>query len=384
MKLTVLIVAIAIFCSAAPSARAQWTFMKSDGDSLLQLGIQNIYNVQFNEAHDYFQKVIDLYPDHPSGYFLDAMIEWWKINIDRKNMAYDAAFLSKIDHVLGVCNKVLANDKTNITSLFFKGGALGFRGRYYASRERMLDAANDGKDALDILIACQKIAPGNHDIMLGTGLYNYFAAVLPEKYPLLKPVMVFFPSGDKTLGILQLKAAAQKARYAKVEAQVVLYQVYYDFEKSPTEALPYARELYARFPRNPYFHRAFGRCLVTEGSLDTLELLWRDVLLKVLDKNFGYDKYAAREALYYIGVVRMLRGDYAIALIYLYKADEACRALDEDPSGFMVKANLKIGQILDFQGNRQAALKQYEKVLSWKDTQGSHAEAQRFVQAPYK
>lgn len=384
MKRTLLIVVFVLLWCAAPNARAQWTFMKSDGDSLLQLGIQNIYNVQFEEAHGYFQLVIDLYPEHPSGYFLDAMIEWWKINIDRANTSHDAAFLKKIDRVLGVSNTVLKDDPSNITALFFKGGALGFRGRYYASRERMLDAANDGKEALDILIACQKIAPGNHDIMLGTGLYNYFAAVLPDRYPLLKPVMAFFPSGDKTLGILQLKAASTKARYAKVEAQVVLYQVYYDFEKSPSEAFPYARDLFNRFPQNPYFHRAYGRCLVTEGSLDSLEVLWRDVLVKVLDKRFGYDKYAAREALYYVGVVRMIRKDLTTALTYFYKADEACRALDEDPSGFMVKTNLKIGQILDLQGKRQQALKQYEKVLSWRDTQGSHAEADRFIAAPYK
>lgn len=384
MKRILLIVAITMSCCSAPIAHAQWTFMKSDGDSLLQLGIENIYNVQFTEAHGYFQRVIELYPEHPSGYFLDAMIEWWKINIDRKNLSYDAAFLAKIDRVVGVCNKVLEGDQTNITALFFKGGALGFRGRYYATRERMLDAANDGKEALDILIACQKIAPGNHDIMLGTGLYNYFAAVLPEKYPLLKPVMAFFPSGDKALGILQLKAASTKARYAKVEAQVVLFQVYYDFEKAPSEALPYARNLYNSYPRNPYFHRAFGRCLVSEGSLDTLETLWRDVLVRVLDKKFGYDKYAAREALYYIGVVRMLRSDLETAMIYLQKTDEACRALDDDPSGFMVKTNLKMGQIFDLQGKRALALKQYLKVLAWKDVSGSHAEAQRFVQAPYK
>ncbi|MDZ4746664.1 MAG: hypothetical protein SGJ05_11785 [bacterium] len=80
----------------------------------------------------------------------------------------------------------------------------------------------------------------------------------------------------------------------------------------------------------------------------------------------------------------MLRGDLPLALTYFFKTDEACRAIDEDPSGFMVKTNLKIGQILDLQGKREMALTQYEKVLSWKDVQGSHAEAKRFVHAPYK
>jgi len=384
MKRILFIVAFALLCCTPRAMYAQWTFMKTDGDSLLQLGAENIYNVQFDAARGYFERVIALYPEHPSGYFLDAMIEWWKISIDTKNYSYDGSFLAKIDKTLAVCNKVLKDEESNVTALFFKGGALGYRARYYLQRERYLDAANDGKDGLDILIACQKIAPGNHDIMLGTGLYNYLAAVFPERYPILKPVMAFLPSGDKPLGILQLKAASTKARYAKYEAQVALYQIYFEFEKSPSEAMPFARELYRRFPQNPYFNRAFGRCLVSEGSLDTMETLWRGVLVKVLDKKFGYDNSAAREALYYVGLVRMLRNDLPAALMYLYKADEASRSLDKVPSGYMIKTNLKIAQILDLQGKRQQALAQYEKVLSWKDTQGSHEEARRFIATPYK
>ncbi|MDZ4746665.1 MAG: hypothetical protein SGJ05_11790 [bacterium] len=220
MKRSLLITALLLMTCSVTTLRAQWIFMKSDGDTLLQQGIQNIYNVQFEEAHKNFESVIAMYPDHPAGYYLDAMIEWWKINLSSRNKAYDAAFLAKIDRVLEVCNKIIETDRTNVTALFFKGGALGFRGRYYTIRERLIDAVNDAREALDLLTECQKIAPGNHDIMLGTGLYNYLAAVFPEAYPILKPVMVFFPRGDKTLGILQLKAAAQKARYANYEAQV--------------------------------------------------------------------------------------------------------------------------------------------------------------------
>lgn len=380
----ILVCLLAVVALSAPRVSAQWIFMKSDGDTLLQQGIQYIYNVQFDKAIAKFKEVKSLYPDHPAGYFLDAMVEWWRLNINRRTREYDAAFLQKIETVLNVCDKQLENDPKNITGLFFKGGALGFRARFHAVRESMINAANDGKEAFDILMECKKIAPGNHDIMLGTGIYNYFAVALPEKYPLLKPVMVFFPGGDKFLGILQLQAAARKARYAYVEAEVVLFQVYYDFEKDPRKAMEYASELFRRYPDNPYFHKAYGRCAVQLGPIDSMEVVWRDVLNRFFDKRFGYDNLTAREALYYIGLARMRKNDYEMALKYLYKCDEACRSLDEDPSGFMIKTNLLIGQIYDLQGKRDLAVKQYDKVLAWSDNNGSHAEAQRYRQQPYR
>jgi tetratricopeptide (TPR) repeat protein len=364
--------------------KGQWIAMRADADSLVREGIHAIYNTDFERANSNFTRVIQLYPSNPAGYFLDAMIDWWKIHLERRNLANDRSFLEKIDRVLNVCNANLEEDKFNVASLFFKGGALGFRGRFHAVRENMFSAANDGKEAYDILIACQKIAPSNHDIMLGTGLYNYFAVALPEKYPMLSPLMMFLPSGDKRIGLLQLNAAMRQARYAAVEAQVVLLQAMYEFEKDIPKAKELARSLHERYPRNAYFHRYLGRILIQAGPADSAESMWRQILINHMDKKFGYDKLAAREALYYIGLMRMIAGDLQWALTYLYKSDEANKHLDEDPSGFMVRANIKIGQIYDLQGKRELAIKQYDKVLLWKDVGGSHSDARRYKQEPYK
>ncbi len=365
-------------------ATAQWVAMSTDADSLVQLGTKAVYNVEFERAQDIFDEVIRRYPTHPAGYFLDAMIEWWRITIGQRSPAIEARFLSKLDKVISVCDENLAADSKNISSLFFKGGALGYRGRYNATRNNMLSAAEDGRVALGILNDCQKVAPANHDILLGTGLYNYWAAVLPEKYPALKPVMIFLPKGDKIIGLAQLKAAARQARYASVEAKVVLVQAYFDFEKNSLEAIEFAKDLHTQYPRNPAFHRAYGRCLVSLGPIDSAAVLWRDVLNRCLDKWPGYNRNAAREALYYIGVSLMIRGDLDMALTYFYKCDEACRKIDEDASGFIIKTNLKLGQIYDLQGKRDLAVKQYKKLLSWSDNNGSHADAQRYLASPYR
>jgi len=364
-------------------ASAQWVLMREDADSLTRQGIFHIYNLQFDSAEAYFGELIRRYPEHPAGYFMDAMVSWWKILTSRRSRQYDEEFLQKIERVLQVCQPILEHNPYDIVGLFFKGGALGYRGRFYAMRERWIRAANDGREAFNILLQVQRLAPGNHDVLLGTGIYNYYAVKLPEMYPILRPLLLFLPPGDKELGILQLRASARHARYAATEARVVLLQILYDFEQNAAEALPVAEELHRDYPRNPYFHRYLGRCYVRLGDLQRMEETWREVLRRCIEKWTGYDELTAREALYYVGLALMQRGQYEEALQYFYKCDEMSRVLDEDPSGFMVKTNLNIGKIYDLQGKRDLALMQYRKVLSWRDVQNSHAEAHRYIEKPY-
>mgnify|MGYP000979512584 CR=1 FL=1 len=363
---------------------SQWAILKSDADSLIRVGTDYIYNIEFDKANQCFKQVIEQYPKHPAGYFLDAMVEWWRITLFRDTEYFDNTFLNKIEKVIEVCDEELETNPFDIKSLFFKGGAIGFRGRFYALRKSWLKAASDGHEAFKILIQCLRIAPNNHDIMLGTGIYNYFAKAIPEKYTYLEPLLAFLPKGDKNIGILQLKAAANNARYASVEAKVVLLQIYYGFESNYWESLNLSQELFSKYPNNPYFHRYLARSYVVTGNGEKYDTTWREILNRYIQKKPGYDISTAREAMYYIGTSLMQKKEFDKALKYFYKCDEACRTLDKDgPSGFMVMTNLKIGQIYDMQKKRQLAISQYNKVLSWKEYSNSHTEAKRYSQKPY-
>ncbi len=375
---------VAIFSVIAP-AQAQWAIMKADADSLIKAGSDHIYNVQFDHATSDFKRVIEMYPENPAPYFLDAMVEWWRIKTaeNQRDPALEKAFLTKIDKAISVSQALLDKNEYDITGLFFKAGALGYRGRLYAESERWVKAAGDGKDALEMLQKSQKIAPGNHDILLGTGLYNYLAAALPEQYPALKSIIFFLPKGDKTTGLAQLVSASNKARYAGTEAKVVLLQVYDQFEKNSDELLKLATELHTQYPSNAYFHRYLGRAYVQLGYADKAEETWREAVKFALEKKPGYTKLITREGLYYVGAALMNKGENEDALKYLYKCDEASRSLDQDPSGFIILTNLKIGQIMDIQGKRDLAIKQYNKVLAWPDKQNSKQLAQQYIQTPY-
>ncbi|TAK65019.1 MAG: hypothetical protein EPO24_02865 [Bacteroidetes bacterium] len=349
-----------------------------------QRGINYVYNLEFENAKKEFKELVRLNPKHPAGHFFFAMVEWERILIDLENESNDERFLSLIENVIDVCDEQLDINDEDVSALFFKGGAIGFRGRLHANREDWVKAANDGRVALPIVQKAYKLDPNNYDVLLGIGIYNYYADLIPDQYPFVKPLMLFFPDGDKVKGISQLKQAAEKARYAKIEASYFLMQLMFQYEKQYSQALEIAVGLHLRFPNNVVFHRYVGRSRAAIGQWREMKAEF-DSILQFVDKGkTGYNLNVKREAQYYLGLYELQYGNYAAALKHFYTTDELSRSLDkEGPSGFMAMSNLKIGMIYDLQAKREYALKQYDKVLKMKEYQGSHEQAERYKKTPF-
>ncbi len=353
-------------------------------DSHVRKGIDYVYNLSFDSARGEFQTVIHLKANHPAGYFFLAMVEWWRILIDIDNTAYDEKFYSMLEKVIGLCDKRLDRDENDVTALFFKGGAIGFRGRLRAHREEWFKAANDGRLALPIVQQAYTLAPDNDDILLGIGIYNYYAEIIPQEYPFVKPFMLFFPKGDKQKGIEQLQRAAGRAKYADVEATYFLLQLFHNYEKDYVKALPLAQKLHKKFPDNPLFHRYLGRSYAALGLWNEMKHEFEDILQRVQKKQLGYSLSAEREAEYYLGLHQMAFNQYETALKHFLRCDELSRALDTDgPSGFMTMANLKMGMIFDLQTRRDIAVQQYKKVMQMDNYQDSRKIAEQYLNKPY-
>ncbi len=351
----------------------------------IQRGIDAIYNLKFQEADTLFAAVIRWGPQHPIGYFFEAMTEWWRILCNFDDESQDDKFYAMLEKVISLCDERLDKNPNDVTALFFKGGAIGFRGRLRANRGKWVGAANDGLMALPIVQKAYKLDPNNYDILLGIGIYNYYADVIPDEYPFVKPFMVFFPSGDRKKGLQQLEEAAQHAKYASVEADYFLMQNYFQYEKDFPKALAIATLLTKKFPDNPVFQRYLGRCYVALGRLGEANDVFVDVAKRFRRKQVGYDTYDGREAYYYLGKYDFMTGSLNTALRYFYSSDSLSRIVDKDgASGFMSLTNLLIGEIYDLQNQRSAAIGQYRKVLDMKDFENSHRDAEQNLQHPYR
>lgn len=375
------VILLLLLLSAA--GNAQW-LTDSTFISQTSTGIAKVYNLEFEAARSQFQAIVSKYPDHPAGHFLLAMVSWWEILIDIENRTNDDRFIGMLEKVIDLCDRRLEKDENDIAALFFKGGALGFRGRLYSHREDWVLAANDGRRALPIVEKCFAIAPENYDVLLGEGIYNYYAEVVPERYPFVKPLMVFFPDGDRDLGIRQLREASAHALYAGVEATYFLMQLYYTYEKDFSEARKLAEDLHARFPANVVFHRYLGRCEAALNNWESAAKVFEEIRLKAKRAGAGYGASSEREACYYLGSSHMMSSRLPEALHEFYACDSLSRALDTSgPSGFMTMTNLRIGMVYDLQSRREEAILQYRKVLGMKDYQTAHSLAERYISQPY-
>jgi tetratricopeptide (TPR) repeat protein len=354
-------------------------------DSITRKGINYIYNLEFENAEREFDILINRQPDQPAGYFFSAMIDWWRILINLDDESYDKGLKKKLEKVIDICDALLDKDEFNIVALFYKCGAIGFRGRLFTNRDSWLKAADDGRIAYPILMKAYKLAPTNNDILLGIGIYDYFAEVIPSQYSILRPIMFFFPKGNKARGIEELKMAWEKAYYSNVEAAYFLLQVYLNYENEPFKALEVALWLYNKYPNNTHFQRYLGRTFVKLGRWVDVGRTFSDILERVKNKQRGYTTVVEREALYYLGMFYMASGNWETALQYFYHCDELCRSLDkEKQSGYMVMTNLKVGMIYDIQNKRDLAIKQYKKVLDMTEFDQAQDLAKNYIKSPYR
>ncbi len=354
-------------------------------DSTVANGIRQIYNIKFTEAETTFRKLMADYPNEPAGRFFLAMVDWWKILLDLDVETYDDIFYQKLEDVIYFCDKILDEDKNDVEALFFKGGSIGFRGRLRAIRESWIKAADDGREALPIVEHASKLDPNNLDVQLGFGIYNYYASVIPDKYPMVKPLMLFFPSGNKAKGLEQLYNTAMNGKYAKYEARYFLMTLYYQFENNPYKADEFAKMLCEDFPDNPNFERWRGRISVKRGDYYMASDIFRDVLNKYNKKYPGYDIKGAREATYYIAVHNRNMNKIDTARIVFEDCVKYCKEIDKkEESGFQINAILYLGMLNDLQGNRSAAEKYYKQLLDMRDYGESRRKAKQYLESPYK
>ncbi|MBM4167431.1 MAG: hypothetical protein FJ218_11020 [Ignavibacteria bacterium] len=229
-------------------------------ETKIETAIPLIYNCEFQKADSLFQQIIRDYPTKPEGYFFSAMVTYWKILLDRENMQFDEQYFLQIEKTIDVCDKILDENENNVKAIFYKGGALGYRGRLEVHRKSWLSAILDGKKGLSLMMQAYERDTTNTETYLGMGLYQYYAEAIPEEFPVVKPLMWFLPSGDKQKGIEFLTKASQKGRFTKYEATYFLLQIRFRFENDFEKALPYAEELHKQFPNNPMFARILEKC----------------------------------------------------------------------------------------------------------------------------
>jgi tetratricopeptide (TPR) repeat protein len=355
-------------------------------DELMTRGIDYVYEIKFDSARAVFQQIINRDPQDPTGYFLIAMEEWWKIYLNKNDESNDENYRTAVDKCLDVCDERLDKNENDDWALFLKGGIIGYRGFLNGLRDKWLAAVDDGREGLSLLKRCVELNPNNKDALLGIGLYNYAVNYVTDRYPFLKTLLFFFPTGNKEEGFAQLRDCIEHAKFARTEATFVMCYIYLSYEKNYYQAETYADTLYKQFPDNPVAGRFLANCYTGEGKWRQSVVLWRGILMKIDSSYPGYNKtYLKRETLYYLGLGYMKMHNPDTALMYFTQALVMSPLIDKGKeSPQQVFSALGLGMVYDMKGNHDEAVKFYDRVLDMEDIEDSHEAARIYKEKGYK
>lgn len=356
------------------SAKAQLTEKKDTTIILISdLGVQlqctealnDLYNFKFDDAEWKFRYLRYKYRWHPLPYFLMGLIEWWKIMPNTKNQTHDNAFMSYMDSTILVAENLYKNHPAyKIEASFFLAAAYGFKGRLYSDeyRKQWRKAASAGKSAMNYLEASKQGQDLSPELLFGDALYNYFSVWVPENYPALKPIMWFFPKGDKKLGLEQLKEVSYNAFYTRVEAMVWLMRILNNYENDQQRAYQISEYLYNTYPDNPFFHRYYARTLYSMGRFALAEPVAQQILHRIDSGQVGYEATSGRYAAFFLGQIYEARGSLDEAKIYYELCVKYAEEIEATESGYYLYSLIALGEIAEKQGNSAAAKKYFTEV----------------------
>jgi tetratricopeptide (TPR) repeat protein len=345
-------------------------------------GLDLLYTMKSAEARALFDRIEERYPGHPIGPFLNGLIVWWEIMPDLNDERHDDAFYDAMDEVIKRCDRILDRNSENFDAIFFKGAALGFRGRLRSNRGVWFKAAMDGRGALKYVFHIAERDTSNADYVFGVGVSHYFADVVPEKYPVVRPFMSFFPDGNRDEGLRELHRVADEGRFIQTEAIYFLLQIYMIYETDYAESLKYARMLRERHPANPYFHVMEGRVYAQWGRWKQALPIFDEVLARYQEGQAGYTPAMAEYALYYRARSQMVFREYGEAITSLIQLEALVSRRRED-TYFKVLGRLRQGMCYDALGQRKVAVARYREVLKMEDFSGAHDRANRYLKQPF-
>jgi tetratricopeptide (TPR) repeat protein len=397
---------------AAPAVTNGWVSEtdRPHYESLRKSGVEALYNLDYDKAQKDFKEIAHLYPNHPAGPQLLAARVWIKTLYETRRLQsslyssesfyssgddkVDPKIITEFRNLTREAKRLaearLKQDPKDVEALYWLGAIEGLKASFEEAVERRHFAAlRDGNDSVDHHREVMKLDPNFIDAGITVGLYEYVVGSLPLPIKVVAGITGF--RGSKKKGLALIERVAQEGNWAHDDARTLLI-VLYTREKRYSEALIYARDLSAKYPRNYLYRLEAADALVSQAEVERR------------NKNTEGAVKAEREAFAIFDDLlhdRSVRDTVSRALDLVHfkygevllTAGEGERAAKEFLAATKVEhaepalvtmAHLYAARAFDLAGKRDDALAQYREVLTRPDIYAAHDEARKGLRQPYK
>jgi len=236
--------------------------------ALVKSSIDHIYNFEFAEADRYAAEIERRYPGHPVTYLLKAFAMNWKYLPLDSNKPRMAEYLQLLQKCLNATRERYGAGSSDPEAVFFTMASHGYIALTHNYRGEFLKAVGEARKAYKALVDGMQFVNENPDFYFTTGLYNYYVNVYPEMYPIVKPLMIFFKSGDKVKGLSQLRMGADKGVITMAETCYYLSHILIAYEDRINDALTYTGKLRRLYPQNPIYRMRYVENLILLGRFE--------------------------------------------------------------------------------------------------------------------
>jgi hypothetical protein len=245
----------------------------------IERGFQNMYNLQFEQAHQDFGAWERLHPEDPLGPVSQAagylFGEFARLNIlesqlftndknfeARSKLSPDPQVRAEFDGAISrgdqLADAELKQHPEDSNALFAKVLSLGLRSDYAALIEKEDFAAlrfmKQGRILAQQLLR-QK--PDEYDALLAVGVENYLTGIKPAPVRWMLSLGGIDP--DKEQGIRELQQTAAHGNLLKPFAKLLL-AVAALRDKNDAEGCGLLNELATEYPRNPLYRNSAPEC----------------------------------------------------------------------------------------------------------------------------
>lgn len=363
-------------------ARAELT-LPPDVMEHATVGINGVYNLDYDTAQAHIAWVFAHYPDHPFAHFGNAMIAWsryeyeFETSDDAQRKVFEKILDDSIDGIKRWIKKY-PNDSNGYMGI---GALYGLRALFNMRNRNWITSYFAGRKAISNLEKSLKLDPTYYDAYFGLGIYEYYAGTLPSVIKVLARIVAI--KGNPQQGVQFLNTAREKAHFTADSAKLILIDVQNNRKANfyaPEKSLEFIRQLRAKFPKNPLMHYVEIICLYETQNYDEVTTQANQFLKLIGTDKFYKDIYIPR-AYTALGTAQMAQGNFEKAREIFEQGQRAVSG--QTPSRWGVWNALRLGQVYDVLGQRSHAQAQYKYVLTFKDKWGFDDLAKSYLKTPY-
>lgn len=225
------------------------------------VAIDSLYNRNSDASDEIMQSWQQRYPEHPIWEMWDAMELWWVVLEDLYDHSHDDRLMEALQRSDYAAGRLLSKQPNHPDALIIRSLANGYIARHYSNRDSWLSSVNVARKAYSTYQTLMEVEPSFPDNEFVQGMISYYAAYIPEEYPVVRAVSWFFPDGDRQEGLSKIETATQEGVFSRPEATYFMGNILLNYENEENEALAYFRSLVDQYPDNGYYRRLLVRTL---------------------------------------------------------------------------------------------------------------------------